>query len=70
MKCPFRKKTIYISGRNTGCGYPMEWNSVEEFEDCIGKECAAFYQKKIYSNTEGKYIFIEQCGVCTKKKSE
>lgn len=60
MKCPFHKKTIYESGQNTGCGYPLFWESVEVFEDCIGKECAAF--AKIHDLDKNEWI--DCCKLC------
>ena len=70
MKCPFRKRTIYVSGRNTGCSYPMEWTSSDEFEDCIQKDCMAFYEKEVYSNYERKYVTVGRCGLCRKKHEQ
>lgn len=63
MKCPLHKRTFYTSGRNTGSGYPSEWIAVEEFEDCIEKDCALFYTIKEYSNIESDYIQVKRCGL-------
>lgn len=41
-KCPFRKTTYYIAGRNTGQGYPDEWRGLEEFEPCLKEKCMCY----------------------------
>jgi len=37
--CPFRTKTIYTSGRNTGAGYPDVWIENTEFCECDQDRC-------------------------------
>ena len=69
-KCPFRKSIIYNAGRNTGSGYPLEWMTKEEFENCIESECIMFYQEDIYSNYEGKYIQVGRCGFSKRRKHD
>ena len=47
MKCPLRKTIIYNPGLHTGDGYPNEWVAYEVFEDCIGRECAAYQTDRV-----------------------
>ena len=70
MKCPFRKRSVYNAGRNTGSGYPLEWVVNEEFEECIGEDCIAFFKKEVYSNIEKEYVIEKCCGICQKRKYE
>lgn len=58
-RCPFLKRTIYNSGRNTGGGYPLEWIAVEEFEKCIEDKCAAY---QVADCTGTKIAYCELCG--------
>ena len=60
-RCPFLKRTIYNSGRNTGGGYPLEWIAAEEFEECIGDKCTA-YQVVDNCYTGTKSAYCELCG--------
>ena len=60
MKCPFYKTTVYNCGQNTGAGYPLSWKAIEEFEDCIGKECAAFAKVHDLDTNE----WIDYCKLC------
>lgn len=53
-KCPFRKRTHYECGQNSGSGYPISWVATEEFEDCIGEECQVFVQER----------YDTRCGMC------
>lgn len=47
MKCPFRKKTAYVRGQQLG------YLAIEEFEECVGEECAAYYiYKTFYPETD------------------
>lgn len=62
MKCPFRKHTIYAASR-TGSNYPLEWITSEEFEECIGEKCVAFFLKETYY-PETK---AEACALCQNK---
>ena len=63
MKCPFRKSKMALAGHNTGMGYPAEWTTREEFEECIKEKCAAYYLKqRYYPKTEE-----DACALCTKE---
>lgn len=59
-ECPFRKRTIYSAGRNTGSGYPLEWITTEEFEECIGENCMAYYVAKHSFQTDK----VAVCTLC------
>lgn len=41
-RCPFLKHTYVKNGLTSGEGYPIEVETWEEFEDCVGEECVAF----------------------------
>ena len=61
MKCPFRKVGQYLSGQNTGGGYPVDWKFYEDFDECIGEECAAFVP-------DGEWT-VQSCALCQPKEA-
>ena len=63
MKCPFRKRIVYTAGCSSGAGYPSEWITSEEFEDCIGEKCPAFFLKETYYPE----TMAEACALCQNK---
>lgn len=67
MKCPFRKRVYKIAGRNSGSGYPTEWIENEEFEDCVGRECAGYMSFVVYVGY--KPVDKEGCALCHLSKN-
>lgn len=43
-KCPLNQNKTYHSGRNTGAGYPDYWEEHTSFGECIGEDCAFWYE--------------------------
>lgn len=63
MRCPFLKFSFYTAGSNTGGGYPDIWKKSEEFEECIGEECQAYYVEETFYPESKKGA----CALCKKK---
>ena len=60
MKCPFRKITSYQAQEDSGRGYAYTAETYEFFDDCIGKECAAFVKvEDLDLNTK-----VDFCRLC------
>ena len=58
MKCPFLKKTIYNHFRKERFQEKLLHESEEQFKECIGRECKAFYT---ISSTDGKITSLGHC---------
>lgn len=48
MKCPMRKiiTTAYSEPASYDCGYPNNTKTWEEFDECLGEECAWYDQSR------------------------
>lgn len=44
--CPFRKATTMIHYENNGIGHPVNTIEEEQFLECIGKECMAWFEEE------------------------
>lgn len=52
--CPFRKETLYTSGRNTGAGYPDEVKAIEGFCECLQEKCMMYDTSDEFKVLTGK----------------
>ena len=59
MKCPF-KKII----KNQKDMFGVEWLATEEFDECIGEECAAY--KEVFISYYPNKQLEEICMLCNK----
>ena len=62
MKCPLRKIT-FKSTDCKGADFSTErWYQTEDFDDCIGKECAAY--ETCFQVIESHSVHQWRCALC------
>lgn len=68
-KCPFRKKILRTDYNTYGTHGIPDFDYVEEFEECIGKECMSYYtyEAKPYWDAQFKNTY-EECKLMTRRE--